>query len=68
MLVVCETDRGRWSVRPAEWAGEYDFNTGRISESGCAHIAIFESHRDARQYAAIVNACEERRNNERVSR
>lgn len=61
MLIVWKTDKGRWSVRPAEWAGEYNVKTGCISENGCSHIAIFTNERDARQYATIVNACRERR-------
>ena len=68
MLVVWKTDKGRWSVRPDDWTGAYEVETGNICEDAVAHIAIFESERNAKQYAAIVNACEERRNNERVSR
>lgn len=68
MLVVNKTDKGRWSVRPADWAGIYDIDTGSIHEDGAVHIAIFESERNAKQYAAIVNACTERRNNECVPR
>ena len=67
MLVVNKTDKGRWSVRPDDWIGAYEVETGNICEDAVAHIAIFESERNAKQYAAIVNACEERRNNERVS-
>lgn len=68
MLVVNRTDKGRWSVRPSDWIGAYEVLTGNICEDAVAHIAIFESERNAKQYAAIVNACEERRNNECVSR
>ena len=62
MLVVNKTDKGRWSVRPDDWIGAYEVETGNICEDAVAHIAIFESERNARQYAAIVNACEEMRN------
>lgn len=61
MLVVCRTDKGRWSVRPADWIGAHEVETGNICEDAVAHIAIFESERNARQYAAIINACEERK-------
>lgn len=67
MLVVWKTDKGRWSVRPDDWIGAFEVETGNICEDAVAHIAIFESERNAKQYAAIVNACAERRNNERVS-
>lgn len=56
MLVVWKTDKGRWSVRPDDWIGAYEVETGNICEDAVAHIAIFESERNARQYASLVNA------------
>jgi len=68
MLVVWRTDKGRYSVRPDDWVCVMDYKTGVLYEDQCNHTAIFADERNAEQYAAIVNACERRRNNECVSR
>lgn len=66
MMTVYKTNKERWSVRPIEWATIFD-SSYRLVEDENASVAIFTGEREAKQYAAICNACAERRNNERVS-
>ncbi len=47
-LIVCETDKGKWAVRPAEWAGVWN-EKGQIKES-LNHIALFSHKEDAEKF------------------
>lgn len=54
-LTVCQTDKGKYSVRPIEWEGIWDKN-GRIQENGLKHTAIFSEKEDAEFFAKSKNA------------
>lgn len=56
-LMVCQTDKGRWAVRPLNAAGIWKDN--KISETECKHIAIFESEEEARIYANTAKLVQE---------
>ena len=57
-LMVYETDKGNYAVRPEHWAGIIDKN-GRIKECGLNHTAIFHYKDDAEWYADAKNAEEQ---------
>lgn len=57
-IIVCETDRGNYAVRPLNWAGCWD-KDGKIKESGLNHIAVFHYKEDAEWYAETKNAEEQ---------
>lgn len=57
-LIVYETDKGNYAVRPEQWAGIIDKN-GRIKECGLNHTAIFHYKKDAEWYADAKNAEEQ---------
>jgi hypothetical protein len=57
-LIVYETDKGNYAVRPEQWAGIIDKN-GKIKECGLNHIAIFHYKKDAEWYADAKNAEEQ---------
>ena len=44
-LIICETDRGRYAVRPMSWAGIWN-EKGKIQES-LNHLALFIEEEDA---------------------
>ena len=54
-LIVCETDKGNYAVRPLNWAGIWCDN-GKIKECGLNHIAIFHYKEDAEWYAETKNS------------
>ena len=57
-LIVCETDKGNYAVRPYSWAGIWN-TEGKIKESGLNHIAVFHYKEDAEWYADTKNAEEQ---------
>lgn len=57
-LIVYETDKGNYAVRPEQWTGIIDKN-GRIKECGLNHTAIFHYKKDAEWYADAKNAEEQ---------
>ena len=57
-LIVYETDKGNYAVRPEHWAGIIDKNW-RIKECGLNHTAIFHYKKDAEWYADAKNAEEQ---------
>lgn len=44
-LIVFETDRGHYVVRPEHWAGMY--KDGKIKKGGLNHTAVFMNKEDA---------------------
>ncbi len=48
-LIICETDRGRYAVRPMSWAGIWN-EKGQIWES-LNHLALFTEKEDAEKFA-----------------
>ena len=59
-LIVCETDKGNYAVRPLSWAGIWD-SDGRIRECGLNHTAVFHCKKDAEWYANMKDAEEQGR-------
>ena len=57
-IIVCETDKGNYAVRPLNWAGYWD-KDGKIKESGLNHIAVFHYKEDAEWYAETKNSEEQ---------
>lgn len=57
-IIVCETDKGNYAVRPLNWAGYWD-KDGKIKECGLNHIAVFHYKEDAEWYAETKNAEEQ---------
>lgn len=51
-LIACQTDKGRFAVRPISWAGIFDIH-GNIKEEGLNHTAIFMDEEDAQWYAKL---------------
>ena len=47
-LIICETDRGRYAVRPMSWAGIWN-EKGQIQES-LNHLALFIEKEDAEKF------------------
>lgn len=47
-LIICETDRGRYAVRPMRWAGIWN-EKGQIRES-LNHLALFIEKEDAEKF------------------
>lgn len=58
-LIVCETDRGRYVVRPMSWAGIWN-EKGQIKES-LNHLALFIKKEDAEKFVEWKNAEEQNR-------
>lgn len=58
-LIICETDRGRYVVRPMSWAGIWN-EKGQIKES-LNHLALFIKKEDAEKFAEWKNAEEQGR-------
>lgn len=58
-LIVCETDRGRYSVRPMSWAGIWN-EKGQIKES-LNHLALFIEKEDAEKFVEWKEAEEQNR-------
>ena len=54
-LVVFETDKGHFAVRPMEWAGIWNTD-GKIKECSIRHTAIFVTKEDAEWYVNMKNA------------
>ena len=57
-LIVCETDKGNYAVRPLSWAGIWD-SDGKIKEFGLNHTAVFCWKEYAEWYANMKNAEEQ---------
>ena len=57
MYITCQTDKGRFAIRPIDWAGIFNEN-GHIHENGLNHTAIFLDNNDAQWYTEILNAME----------
>lgn len=53
-LIVCETDKGNYAVRPSHWAGIWNAE-GKIRERGLNHTAVFHYKEDADWYAKTKN-------------
>lgn len=47
-LTICETDRGRYAVRPMSWAGIWN-EKGQIKEA-LNHLALFVEKEDAEKF------------------
>lgn len=58
-LIICETDRGRYAVRPMRWAGFWN-EKGQIKES-LNHLALFIKKEDAEKFVEWKNAEEQNR-------
>ena len=58
-LIICETDRGRYVVRPMSWAGIWN-EKGQIKES-LNHLALFIKKEDAEKFVEWKNAEEQNR-------
>ena len=58
-LIICETDKGRYAVRPMNWAGIWN-EKGQIKES-LNHLALFIKKEDAEKFAEWKNAEEQER-------
>lgn len=58
-LITCETDRGRYAVRPMSWAGIWN-EKGQIKES-LNHLALFIKKEDAEKFVEWKNAEEQNR-------
>lgn len=56
-LIICETDRGRYAVRPISWAGIWN-EKGQIQES-INHLALFIEREDAENFAEWKEAEEQ---------
>lgn len=56
-LIICETDRGRYAVRPIRWAGIWN-EKGQIKES-LNHLALFIKKEDAEKFVEWKNAEEQ---------
>lgn len=56
-LIICETDRGRYAVRPISWAGIWN-EKGQIQES-LNHLALFIEREDAENFAEQKEAEEQ---------
>ena len=56
-LIICETDRGRYAVRPVNWAGIWN-EKGQIKES-LNHLALFIKKEDAEKFVEWENAEEQ---------
>ena len=56
-LIICETDRGRYAVRPISWAGIWN-EKGQIQES-LNHLALFIEREDAENFAEWKEAEEQ---------
>ena len=56
-LIICETDRGRYAVRPISWAGIWN-EKGQIQES-LNHLALFIEKEDAENFAEWKEAEEQ---------
>lgn len=54
MLVVYETDKGNYAVRPFDWAGAW--TNGKLKEGTCRNISIFKDKKEAQWYANTKNA------------
>ncbi len=54
MMIVCETNRGHYAVRPINWAGCWN-EKGQISEA-LNHTAVFLEKEDAEKFAEWKNA------------
>lgn len=58
-LIICETDKGRYAVRPMNWAGIWN-EKGQIKES-LNHLALFIKKEDAEKFVEWKNAEEQNR-------
>lgn len=58
-LIICETDRGRYAVRPMDWAGIWN-EKGKIKES-LNHLALFIEKEDAEKFVEWKEAEEQGR-------
>ena len=58
-LIISETDRGRYAVRPMSWAGIFN-EKGQIKES-LNHLALFIEKEDAEKFVEWKNAEEQNR-------
>lgn len=47
-LIICETDRGRYAVRPMDWAGIWN-EKGQMQEL-LNHLALFIEKKDAEKF------------------
>lgn len=56
-LIICETDRGRYAVRPMSWAGIWN-EKGQIQES-LNHLALFIEKKDAEKFVEWKEAEEQ---------
>ena len=56
-LIISETDRGRYAVRPMNWAGIWN-EKGQIKES-LNHLALFIKKEDAEKFVEWENAEEQ---------
>ena len=56
-LIICETDRGRYAVRPMSWAGIWN-EKGQIQES-LNHLALFIEKEDAEKFVEWKEAEEQ---------
>lgn len=57
-FTVYKTDKGRYAVRPIDWAGIWD-KDWNIKENGINHTAIFAEKEDAEFFARTKNAEEQ---------
>ena len=55
--IICETDRGRYAVRPMSWAGIWN-EKGQIKES-LNHLALFIEKEDAEKFVEWKEAEEQ---------
>lgn len=53
-LIVCETDKGNFAVRPIDWAGIWT-EDGKLKEVGFCAPAVFRCRKDAEEYARFKN-------------
>lgn len=56
-LIICETDRGRYAVRPMSWEGIWN-EKGKIQES-LNHLALFIEEEDAEKFVEWKEAEEQ---------
>lgn len=56
-LIICETDKGRYAVRPMNWAGIWN-EKGQIKES-LNHLALFIEKEDAEKFVEWKEAEEQ---------